>query len=211
MKRLFAGLLIVNFFWFLPVAKADLAANNHGIEAPDALVKRISNEVLTSIQKDPALQSGDIEKIIKLIDAQILPYLNFNAMTASAVGPGWRQASAAQKEQITTEFKQLLVRTYAGAFSQAKDVKLQFRPLRAAPDDTEVIVRSNIIPPRGEPISLDYKLERTPQGWKIKDVNVLGAWLVENYRKSFATKINTGGVEALLSYLKQLNIDLAKN
>ena len=207
MKRLFFCFAAFAYFWFLPFVNAETS----NTEAPDVLVKRVSNEVLDSIQKDPALQSGNIDKLIKLIDAQVLPHLNFNVMTASAVGPGWRQASATQKEQITAEFKQLLIRTYAGAFSQAKDVKLQFRPLRAAPDDSEVIVRSNIIPPRGEPIQLDYKLERTPQGWKIKDINVLGAWLVENYRKSFASKVNTGGVDALLSYLKQLNLDLAKN
>jgi phospholipid transport system substrate-binding protein len=139
-----------------------------------------------------------------------MPNVNFTRMTASAVGRGWREASVEQKNQLTQEFKLLLIRTYAGAFSQAKDVKMQFIPLRAAPDDSEVIVRTRVVPPRGEAIQLDYRLERTPQGWKIYDVNVLGVWLVENYRNSFAQEINKSGVDGLIRTLRQKNIDLAK-
>jgi phospholipid transport system substrate-binding protein len=180
------------------------------ISAPDELIKRISTEVLGTIQKDKTLQDGDIDKLIKLVDERVMPNVNFTRMTASAVGRGWREASVEQKNQLTQEFKLLLIRTYAGAFSQAKDVKMQFIPLRAAPDDSEVIVRTRVVPPRGEAIQLDYRLERTPQGWKIYDVNVLGVWLVENYRNSFAQEINKSGVDGLIRTLRQKNIDLAK-
>jgi phospholipid transport system substrate-binding protein len=180
------------------------------ITAPDELIKRISTEVLGTIQKDKALQDGDIDKLIKLVDERVMPNVNFTRMTASAVGRGWREASVEQKNQLTQEFKLLLIRTYAGAFSQAKDVKMQFIPLRAAPDDSEVVVRTRVVPPRGEAIQLDYRLERGSQGWKIYDVNVLGVWLVENYRNSFAQEINKSGVDGLIKTLRQKNIDLAK-
>jgi phospholipid transport system substrate-binding protein len=181
------------------------------VTSPDELIKRVSTEVLDAIQKEKALQDGDIDKLIKLVDERVMPNVNFTRMTSSAVGRGWRGASAEQKTQLTQEFKLLLVRTYAGAFSQAKDVKMQFLPLRAAPEEAEVVVRTKAIPPRGEAIQLDYRLERTAQGWKIYDVNVLGVWLVENYRNSFAQEINKSGVDGLIKTLRQKNIDLAKS
>jgi phospholipid transport system substrate-binding protein len=179
--------------------------------APDELIKRVSTEVLATIQKDKALQDGDIDKLMKLVDERVIPSVNFTRMTSSAVGRSWREASAEQKDLLTQEFKQLLVRTYAGAFSQAKDVKMQFLPLRAAPEDAEVVVRSKVVPPRGEAMQLDYRLERTAQGWKVYDINVLGVWLVENYRTSFAQEINKSGVDGLIKTLRQKNIDLAKS
>jgi phospholipid transport system substrate-binding protein len=182
-----------------------------GFTAPDELIKHLSNEVIGTIQKDKGLQDADIDKLIKLVDERVMPSVNFSRMTASAVGRGWREANAEQKSQLTQEFKLLLVRTYAGAFSQAKDVKMQFSPLRAAPEDAEVVVRTKVVPPRGEAVQLDYRLERTAQGWKIYDVNVLGVWLVENYRNSFAQEINKGGVDGLIKTLRQKNIDLAKS
>jgi phospholipid transport system substrate-binding protein len=181
------------------------------VTPPDELIKRVSTEVLDAIQKDKALQDGDIDKLIKLVDERVMPSVNFTRMTSSAVGRGWRAASADQKIQLTQEFKMLLVRTYAGAFSQAKDVKMQFLPLRAAPEEAEVVVRTKAVPPRGEAIQLDYRLERTAQGWKIYDVNVLGVWLVENYRNSFAQEINKSGLDGLIKTLRQKNIDLAKS
>lgn len=194
------------------VAGASLSQGNAqaSITPPDELIKRVSSDVIGTIQKDKALQEGDIDKLVKLVDERVMPNVNFTRMTSSAVGRGWREASAEQKTQLTQEFKQLLVRTYAGAFSQAKDVRLQFTPLRAAPDDNEVVVRTKAIPPRGEAIQLDYRLERTAQGWKIYDVNVLGVWLVENYRNTFAQEINKGGIDGLIKSLKQKNADLAK-
>lgn len=181
------------------------------VTPPDELIKQISTSVVESIQKDPALQEGDIDKLIKLVDERVMPNVNFTRMTSSAVGRPWRDATPEQRTQLTQEFKLLLVRTYAGAFSQAKNVKLSFKPLRAAPEDNEVVVRTNVVPPRGEAIQLDYRLERGASSWKIYDVNVLGVWLVQNYRNTFAEEINRGGVDGLIKTLKQKNTELAKS
>jgi phospholipid transport system substrate-binding protein len=161
-------------------------------EAPDALVKRLSDDVLAAIKADKSIQAGDITKVIGLVDARILPHLNFQRMTASAVGPAWRQASPEQQKRLQDEFKILLVRTYSGALAQVADETVSVKPLRAAPADTEVVVRTEIRG-RGEPIQLDYRMEKTPgqgAGWKIYNLNVLGVWLVETYRSQFAAEIN---------------------
>lgn len=177
--------------------------------APDELIKRMSTDVLGSIQNDKSLQDGNLDRVAKLVDEKVLPNTDFQRMTASAVGAGWRQATPDQRAQLTEQFKQLLLRTYAGAFSQAKNVKLEFKPLRASPDDTEVTVRSQVLQPQGDPIQLDYRMAKEPNGWKIIDVNVLGVWLVQTYRTSFAQEINRGGVDGLVKSLQQKNAELA--
>lgn len=173
-------------------------------EAPDALVKRISSDVLTSVKADPAIQKGDINRIVALVDAKIMPNVNFSRMTSMAVGRFWRQATPEQQKQLQDEFKILLVRTYAGALGEVKDQTLSFRPMRSKPEDTEVVVRTEVRG-RGEPIQLDYRLEKTSEGWKIYDLNVLGAWLVENYRSQFAQEIGTKGIDGLIANLVQRN------
>ncbi|WP_439113137.1 MlaC/ttg2D family ABC transporter substrate-binding protein [Hydrogenophaga sp.] len=173
-------------------------------EAPDALVKRISGEVMTAVKADPAIQAGDVNRIITLVDTKIMPSVNFARMTSSAVGRYWRQATPEQQKQLQDEFKTLLVRTYAGALGEVKDQTVTFRPLRARPDDTDVVVRSEVRG-RGEPIQLDYRLEKTPTGWKIYDLNVLGVWLVETYRTQFAQEINAKGIDGLIATLAQRN------
>lgn len=178
-------------------------------EAPDALVKRISGEVMAAVKADPAIQKGDLSRIVALVDSKIMPNVNFSRMTASAVGRFWRQATPEQQKQLQDEFKTLLVRTYSGALGEVKDQTLSFRPLRAAPTDTEVVVRSEVRG-RGEPIQLDYRLEKTPDGWKIYDLNVLGVWLVETYRTQFAQEINTKGIDGLIASLVQRNKAVAK-
>jgi phospholipid transport system substrate-binding protein len=177
--------------------------------APDALIRTLSNDVLDAIRKDKSLQSGDVARLNALINEKILPYVNFERMTQLAVGRGWRQATPEQREKLTREFRTLLVRTYSGAVSAVRDHQVQMRPFRAGPADTDVIVRTAAVPSRGEPIQLDYRLEKTDAGWKIYDVNVLGVWLVENYKSSFAAEINAGGIDGLIKSLAERNRQLA--
>jgi phospholipid transport system substrate-binding protein len=174
------------------------------VEAPEVLVKRISSDVLSSVKADPAIQKGDINRIVALVDAKIMPNVNFSRMTSMAVGRYWRQATPEQQKQLQDEFKTLLVRTYAGALGEVRDQTLSFKPMRAKPEDTEVVVRSEVRG-RGEPIQLDYRLEKTPEGWKIYDLNVLGAWLVENYKSQFAQEIGSKGIDGLIANLVQRN------
>ncbi|KQP23644.1 hypothetical protein ASF43_04850 [Pseudorhodoferax sp. Leaf267] len=176
-------------------------------EAPDALIKRLSTEVLDAIKADKSIQAGDIAKVVTLVDTKIMPNVNFQRMTASAVGPAWRQASAEQKQKLQDEFKILLVRTYSGALAQVSDQEIVVRPLRAAADDKDVVVRSEVRG-RGDPVQLDYRLEQTPgqgAGWKIYNLNVLGIWLVETYRSQFAQEINAKGIDGLIATLAQRN------
>jgi phospholipid transport system substrate-binding protein len=173
-------------------------------EAPDALIKRVATEVLDTVKADPAIQTGNMDRIMALVDSKIMPNVNFARMTASAVGRFWRQATPEQQKQLQDEFKTLLVRTYSGALGQVKDQTLSFRPMRAAPADTEVVVRSDVRG-RGDPIQLDYRLEKTDAGWKIYDLNVMGVWLVETYRTQFAQEINAGGIDALITSLAKRN------
>jgi phospholipid transport system substrate-binding protein len=185
------------------VAPVALAAD----EAPDALIKRLSEDTLNAIKADKSIQSGDLTKIIALVDSKIMPNVNFQRMTAAAVGPAWRQATPDQQKRLQDEFKTLLVRTYSGALSQVSDQTISVRPLRAAAEDKEVVVRTEIRG-RGDPIQLDYRMEKTPgegAGWKIYNLNVLGVWLVETYRSQFAQEINAKGVDGLIASLAERN------
>ncbi len=181
-------------------------------EAPDALIKRLSAEVLDSIKADKSIRSGDLTKVVALVDAKILPNLDFQRMTASAVGPAWRQATPEQQKRLQDEFKVLLVRTYAGALAQVTDQVIFMKPLRASPEDKEVLVRSEVRG-SGDPIVLDYRLVKTPgqgAGWKIYNINVLGAWLVENYKGQFSAEINAKGLDGLITTLVERNKANAK-
>ncbi|MEI8169208.1 MAG: ABC transporter substrate-binding protein [Rhodoferax sp.] len=204
-SRLLALMLVsASTLVVLPVRAAD--------EAPDALIKRLSTEVLDNIRSDKAIQSGDVSRIITLVDGKIMPNVNFQRMTASAVGPAWRQATPEQQKRLQEEFKILLVRTYAGALTQVSDQTIALKPLRAAPEDKEVVVRTEV-KGRGDPIQLDYKLEKTPgegAGWKIFNLNVLGVWLVETYRSQFAQEISAKGIPGLIATLTDRNKANAK-
>jgi phospholipid transport system substrate-binding protein len=185
---------------FAPIA---MAAD----EAPDALIKRLSDEVLSDIKADKAIQAGDTNRILALVDSKIMPNVNFQRMTAAAVGPAWRQATPEQQKRLQDEFKILLVRTYSGALAQVNDQTISIKPQRSAPTDSEVVVRTEIRG-RGDPIELDYRMERTPgqgSGWKIYNLNVLGVWLVETYRSQFAQEINSKGVDGLIAALAERN------
>jgi len=176
----------------------------HAQTAPDALIKQVSDEVIDTVKGDKAIQSGDVGKIIALVDTKVMPHVNFQRMTASAVGRHWKGATPEQQRRLQDEFKTLIVRTYAGALTQVKDQTVQLKPLRASADDTEVVVRTEV-KGKGEPIQLDYRLEKSGNTWKIYDVNVLGVWLVDQYRSSFSQEIGTGGVDGLIAKLTERN------
>ena len=205
MNRRFFSFIAASFAAVLALS-APLAAHAAD-EAPDALVKRLSADVLDTIKADKSLQGGDINKIIALVDSKIMPNVNFQRMTAAAVGPGWRQATPAQQKRLQEEFKTLLVRTYSGALAQVSDQTITIKPLRASPEDKDLLVRSEVVG-KGEPIQLDYRLEKTPgqgAGWKIYNLNVMGVWLVETYRSQFAQEINAKGIDGLIASLESRN------
>jgi phospholipid transport system substrate-binding protein len=179
------------------------------VEAPDALVKRVSTDVIDSVKADKDIQAGNTHKIMDLVNSKILPYVDSEKMTAQAAGRFWRQATPAQQKQLTEEFRTLLVYTYAGALSQIKNETIEFKPFRADPADTEVEVKSQVNLTRGEPITLNYRLAKGPQGWKIFDLNVLGAWLVETYKSTFASEIGKNGIDGLIKKLHDRNEQLA--
>jgi phospholipid transport system substrate-binding protein len=199
-RLMLAGLLLAGAAAFVrPVHAAD--------EAPDALVKRLSTDVLETIKADKSIKAGDVNKIMALVDSKIMPNVNFQRMTASAVGPAWRQATPEQQQRLQEEFKKLLVRTYAGALDQVSDQTVAVRPFRGSPDDKEVLVRTEVRG-SGDPVQLDYRLEKTPGeagGWKIYNLNVLGVWLVDTYRSQFAQEINAKGIDGLIAALAERN------
>jgi phospholipid transport system substrate-binding protein len=176
-------------------------------EAADAFVKRISTDVLETIKSDKGMRSGDIARVITLVDTRIMPNVDFQRMTASAVGPAWRQATPDQQKRLQDEFKILLVRTYAGALSQVSDQNVFMKPLRAGAEDKELVVRSELRG-GGDPIQLNYWLEKTPgqgAGWRIFNLNVLGVWLVETYKSQFSQEINARGIDGLIESLTLRN------
>jgi phospholipid transport system substrate-binding protein len=178
-------------------------------EAPDVLVKRVSTEVIDAVKADKDIQAGNRNKIMDLVNEKILPYVDSQKMTQLAAGRFWRQATPEQQKALSDEFRTLLVYTYSGALSQIRNETVEFKPFRADPADTEVEVRSQVNMTRGEPITLNYRLTKTPQGWKIFDINVLGAWLVETYKSTFSSEISKGGVDGLIKKLHERNQQLA--
>ena len=163
--------------------------------APDAMIKQLSEEVLNTLKTDQAIRAGDVSKITAYVDRVVMPNVDFRRMMASAVGPTWRTATASQQQQLQDEFKKLMVNTYAGALHQVSDQTINVLPVRMQPADKEVVVRSEIIG-RGDPIQLDYRLQKTPgqgMGWKIYNLNVMGIWMVETYRNQFQEELNRPG------------------
>lgn len=186
-----------------------VAAPAAAAEAPDALVKRISNEVIDSVKADKDIQGGNRSKIMGLVNEKILPYVDAEKMTQQAAGRHWRAATPEQKQKLTKEFRDLLVYTYAGALSTIKNETVEFKPMRGSPTDTDVEVRSQVNVSRGEPITLNYRLSNEKGSWKIYDVNVLGAWLVQTYTSTFNTEITKNGVDGLIKRLADRNAQLA--
>ncbi|HEY4663601.1 MAG TPA: ABC transporter substrate-binding protein [Comamonas sp.] len=198
-RRTLTAMLAVTAALWATAAPAALAQN--GVEAPDALVKRLSVDILETIKADPELRSGNIARISQVVDTTVMPHVNFRRMTSAAVGPQWRQASPEQRERLQQEFKLMLIRTYAGALKQVSDQRVVVKPLRAAADDKDVLVRTEVHG-KGEPVQLDFRLENADgKAWKIYNLNVLGVWMVETYRTQFAQELNKGGIDGLINAL----------
>ena len=208
MKRRFLAQMVGSVAVGLMLSGACLAQSAD--ETPDALIKRVSSDVLETIKADKSIQTGETAKVVALVESKVIPHVNFERMTASAVGPAWRQATPEQKKRLQDEFKALLVRTYSGALAQVTDQTITLKPFRSSPDDKEVIVRTEI-KGHGDPIQLDYRLEKSSgSAWKIYNLNVLGVWLVETYRSQFAQEINAKGIDGLITALSERNKANAK-
>jgi len=176
-------------------------------EAADAFIKRVSTETLDLVKADKTLRNGDTTRIMGMVDAKLMPHVNFRRMTALATGPAWRKATPEQQKRLQDEFKTLLVRTYSGALSQVSDQSVVVKPLRPGQDDKNLVVNTEVRG-KGDPIQLDYRLEKTPgegAGWLIYDLNVLGVWLIENYRTQFTKEVNAGGIDGLINSLAERN------
>ena len=207
MKRLkqIIALAAVALAFSVHAAPAPASAN----EAPDALVKRISLDVIDTAKADKEIQAGNQKRVMELVESKILPHIDFERTTALAAGRFWREATPEQKQQLAAEFRTLLVFTYSGALSQIKSQTVEFKPMRGELSDNEVEVRSQVKVERGEPIVLNYRVQKTPAGWKIYDINVLGAWLVETYKGTFASEIGKSGIDGLIRTLAEKNKRLA--
>ncbi|MEI7427598.1 MAG: ABC transporter substrate-binding protein [Betaproteobacteria bacterium] len=176
---------------------------------PDGLVKTLVSDVMTSIKADKDIQSGNVTKVMSLVEVKIVPYTNFQKTTQLAMGKNWSRATPEQQKQIMTEFKSLLIRTYAGALTQVKDQTVTYRPFRMDPADTEVVVKTQVMN-KGDAIQIDYRLEKVGETWRLYDINVLGAWLIEAYRGQFNNQISANGIDGLIKFLQDRNATLAK-
>lgn len=176
-------------------------------EAADVFIKRVTTETLELVKADKSLRNGDPAKIMQLVDSKLMPHVNFRRMTALATGPAWRKATPEQQARLQDEFKTLLVRTYSGALSQVSDQTVFVKPLKPGQDDKNMVVNTEVRG-KGDPIQLDYRLEKTPgegAGWLIYDLNVLGIWLIENYRTQFTKEVSAGGIDGLINSLAERN------
>ena len=203
LKRFLTALTMVATLW-LPMAAV------HAEGTPDALVRRISVDVIDTAKTDKAIQAGDLNRILALVEDKVMPYVNFEVVTRSAVGPQWRGATPEQRTKLQTEFKTLLVRVYAGALSELGDQKVEITRTQPVPGSSQVVVQSEVRG-KGEPIKLDYRLDKAGESWKIIDVNVGGLWLVQNYRTQFAQEIGRGGIDGLINTLVERNKNAGKS
>lgn len=198
---------LVAFFFALFLA----AAAVHAQEAPDALILQVTEEVLDIIRKDKDIQSGNTHKAIELVDKKVLPHFNFQHMTALAVGKDWRKATPQQQQQLTAEFRTLLVRTYSNALTGYKNQKVVYKPFKMAAGETDVLVRTEVLQPGSKAVQLDYNLEKLESGWKVYDVVVAGISLVTNYRDQFAQEVRNGGIDGLIAAVAAKNKSLESN
>jgi len=198
----FSALFIMTLIWFSTRAAAQ--------EAPDVLIKRISTQVIDAAMADKDIQAGNRQKMLELIEVKIVPYVDFTRMTVLAAGRFWRDATPDQQKALTNEFRSLLLYSYSGALSLIKNHTVEVKPLRVSDGDTEVEVRSQINQARGEPTQLNYRLGKQRDGWKIYDINIQGAWLVETYKGSFTAEIAKSGIDGLIRNLTEKNKKLAE-
>ena len=176
---------------------------------PNKFIEDVSGKVIEQLKSDKDIQSGDVKRVSELVDSTLMPHVNFERMTALSVGRAWREATPEQKKKLMAEFRILLLRTYSNAFTAVRDQSVRMKPFRGNAADDEVVVRSEIVQPRGEPIQLDYRLEKADKSWKIYDVNVLGVWLIQTYRNQFAQEISAGGIDGLIKSLSEKNKSFA--
>ena len=177
-------------------------------ETPDALVKKTTEEVLEIVKNDKEIQGGNARRAIELVGDRVLPHFNFNHMTALAVGKDWRKANPSQQKQLVNEFRNLLVRTYANALTSYKNQKVVYKPFKMAPEDAEVLVKTEILQPGSKPVQVDYSLEKIDNAWKVFDVSVAGISLVTNYRDQFGQEVRNGGIDGLIASLSAKNKSL---
>ncbi|OWW22864.1 hypothetical protein AYR66_14420 [Noviherbaspirillum denitrificans] len=197
-------------FLLVAACSAAFAADAPSLEAPDALVRRITDDVMETARTDKEIKAGNRKRILQVVEQKILPHVDLERTVSLAAGRHWRDATPQQRQQLTTEFRTMLIRTYAGALSLVGDQKLVYKPLRAAPDDTEVTVRFEVRQLRGrDPVEVSYRLYKAADGWKVYDVNVLGVWLVETYKSSFSAEIDRSGIDGLIRMLAERNRELA--
>jgi len=182
-----------------------LPAAVHAQQAPDALVKQVSEEVLQIVKSDPRVQAGDRARVKEVIDTKLAPHFDFERMTALAVGRGWRQATPEQQKELIEQSRTLLARTYSNAFVQYKDQTINYKPLRLDANATDATVRTEIVRPGQAPVQIDYSLGKKDGAWKAYDVIVGGVSLVTNYRDEFAAQMQSGGVDGLIQSLKAKN------
>jgi phospholipid transport system substrate-binding protein len=196
--------IILGLFWLAPATAADMMA-------PDVLAKNVTEEVLAIIRADKDIQAGNQKKVLDLVETKIVPHFNFAGMTRIALGKNWSQANAEQRKALTNEFRALLIRTYTTAFTQYKNQTVEYRPLRLASGDNDVVVKSFIKQPSGQPIAVDYNMEKTDAGWKVYNLKIEGISLVENYRNTFNTEIQKSGIDGLIKTLADRNRSLAQS
>jgi len=206
MKKFFFAPLLAAFLTFMGIGAASAQAVD--TSAPDVLIKTVTQQVMSQIRNDRSIHAGNITHITQLVNQKILPYTDFRRTTQLTMGRNWRAATPAQQAQLVEQFKLLLIHTYSGALAQVHDQPIQYRPFHMSPGDTDVVVRTTVIN-NGSPVQIDYRLYKTPQGWRVYDLNVLGAWLIQTYQQQFQEKIQQGGVSGLLQFLTQRNQQLA--
>ncbi|CAN7476029.1 ABC transporter substrate-binding protein [Rhizobacter sp. LjRoot28] len=190
--------------WVAAVGFVAIAGAAQAQQTPDALVRQVSGEVLDAAKADKSIQSGDLARISALVESKVLPHVNFVRMTSKTIGPQWNKATPEQKKKVQEEFRTLLLRTYAGALSQVQDQTVEVRPVRDVSDESNVLVRSEIRG-KGQPIQLDYRLEKAGDSWKIWDVNVSGLWLVTTYQGQFKPVVSQSGIDGVIKMLEDLN------
>jgi phospholipid transport system substrate-binding protein len=212
MRKVLMGFGSVRRVAGLVLAAGTLVLGGHGVAhaadadvAPDTMILNLSTEVLDAIRSDKAIKAGDFDRVQKLVNDRILPHVDFDKMTRLAVGRAWRGANADQRAALTEQFRILLMRTYSGALAKVSDHQARLRPNHGQDSATDVIVHTQVVPSQGQPIGLDYRLEKTDAGWRIYDLNIEGVWLVENYKGEFATTLNQSGVDGLIQALKDKN------
>ncbi|HEY6773163.1 MAG TPA: ABC transporter substrate-binding protein [Oxalicibacterium sp.] len=199
-RFIFSILLLVSSF---------ASSASHAQEAPDKLIQRVTTEVMAAVRENQDIRRGDQGSIQRLVEQKIVPHLDFERTTSLATGPYWRQATPQQRQQLQDEFRALLMHTYSSALAQVRNQKITYDPLRATPDETDVVVSAHAANSRGEPVNFGYRLIKRDDGWKVYDVNVLGVWMIQAYRQSFAEQIRQSGIDGLIKALADKNRALA--